>query len=96
MKEFTLLIRNEIDHQASWSEEKHRQFLRSREQYIEKLMKDGKLKIAEPLFREGFIVSRSDEKWKEIPFNEAKEVQVGYYHILARDERGNRNCNRES
>jgi hypothetical protein len=31
------------------------------------------------------IVSGSKSKWKEIPYNEAKEVQVGYYHILAKD-----------
>jgi hypothetical protein len=55
------------------------------ETYIGKLMQDGKLKIAQPLLREGVIVSRSVGKWKEIPFNETKEVQIGYYHILARD-----------
>lgn len=85
MKEFMLLIRNEIDHQASWSQERHQQFLKSCETYIGKLMQDGKLKIAQPLLREGIIISRSNGQWKEIPFNETKEVQVGYYHILARD-----------
>jgi hypothetical protein len=85
MKEFMLLIRNEIDHQAAWSQEQHRQFLKSCENYIGKLMMDGKLKIAQPLIREGVIVSRSNGTWKEIPFNETKEVQVGYYHILAKD-----------
>lgn len=27
MREYMLLIRNEIDHQAAWSAEQHRQFL---------------------------------------------------------------------
>jgi hypothetical protein len=85
MKEFMLLIRNEIDHQNAWSPEKHRQFLKSCETYIGNLKKDGRLKTARPLVREGVIVSGSNGKWKEIPFNEAKEVQVGYYHILAND-----------
>ncbi len=31
------------------------------------------------------IISRSKGAWKEGPFNEAKEVIVGYYHILAED-----------
>ena len=33
MKEFMLLIRNEIDHQASWSPEKNQQFLKKCEDY---------------------------------------------------------------
>jgi hypothetical protein len=85
MNEFMLLIRNEIDHQSAWSPERHQQFLKSCESYIVKLKKDGKLKAAQPLEREGVIVSGSKGKWKEVPFNEAKEVQVGYYHILAKN-----------
>ena len=85
MKEFMLLIYNEIDHQSNWTPERHRQFLKSCESYIGKLQKDGKLKIAQPLVREGNIISGSTGKWKVVPFNETKEVQVGYYHILAKD-----------
>ena len=85
MNEFMLLIRNEIDHQADWPPEQHQRFLKSCESYIEKLKKNGHLKIAQPLVREGVIVSGSDGKWMEIPFNETGEVQVGYYHIFAKD-----------
>lgn len=85
MKEFMLLIRNEIDHQAAWSPERHQQFLKSCENYIGNLKKGGKLKAAQPLVREGVIISGSKGRWKEIPFNKTKEVQVGYYHILAQD-----------
>ena len=35
--------------------------------------------------REGKIISGSKGAWKEGPFNETKEVIVGYYHILAED-----------
>ena len=87
MNEFMLLIRNEIDHESTWSHEKHQQFLKSCENYIAKLKKDGKLKTAQPLVREGVIISSSNGKWKEIPFNENREVQVGCYHIFARDMR---------
>ncbi len=85
MKEFMLLIRNEIDHQAAWSPEQHKQFLRKCEEYIDSLKKEGKLKSAQPLIREGEIISGSKGKWITGSFNETKEVIVGYYHILAED-----------
>jgi len=85
MKEFMLLIRNEIDHQASWSPEKSEQFLKKCEVYINDLKKAGKLVSAQPMVREGRMVSGRKDAWKEGPFNEAKEVIVGYYHILAED-----------
>ncbi|HTX88413.1 MAG TPA: YciI family protein [Bacteroidales bacterium] len=85
MKEFMLLIRNRMDHQADWSEEKHRQFLKKCEVYIERLKNEGKLISAQPLVREGKILSGTAGALKEMPFNETHEVQVGYYHILAGD-----------
>jgi hypothetical protein len=85
MKEFMLLIRNEIDHQALWSPEQQQQFLKKCEVYIGDLMKEGKLKSAQPLVREGTMISGSKGDWKEGPFNETKEVIVGYYHLLAED-----------
>jgi hypothetical protein len=37
------------------------------------------------MVREGRMISGREDAWKERPFNEAKEVIVGYYHILAED-----------
>jgi hypothetical protein len=85
MKEFMLLIRNDIDHQAAWSPEQHRQFLKKCEAYIGTLKRERKLLSAQPLVREGKILSGTKGAWRESPFNETREVQVGYYHILARD-----------
>ncbi len=85
MKEFMLLILNENDHQDNWSEEQHKEFVKKCEVYINDLKNNGKLKSAQPLVREGKIIYRSNKEWKEKPFNERKEVQVGYYHILAKD-----------
>ncbi len=85
MKEFMLFIRNEKDHQAAWSPERHKQFLTACEVYIGKLMKNGNLKSARPLVREGTMVSGSGGALKTGPFTESKEVIVGYYHILAND-----------
>ncbi len=87
MKEFMLLIRNETGHQASWTNEQHQSFLKSCEAYIEDLKKRGQLKAAQPLVREGVLLSGSTGNWTEVPFNQTKEVQVGYYHILAPDIR---------
>jgi hypothetical protein len=83
MKEFMLLIRNNIDHQAGWSHEQHELFLKRCELYIGDLKKKGKLIAAQPLIREGKIISGLPGAWREIPLNDSGEVQVGYYHILA-------------
>jgi hypothetical protein len=85
MKEFMLLIRNGIDSKTTFSTERDQAFLKSCEVYIENLKKNGNLKKAQPLIREGKMISGSDGAWKESPFSEGKDVIVGYYHILAKD-----------
>jgi hypothetical protein len=85
MKEFMLLIRNKISDHDDWSMEKLQDFLKSCEVYILNLKNQGKLLSAQPLIREGKIISGSNGAWKVEPFNENEEVQVGYYHILAND-----------
>ncbi len=83
MKEFMLLIRNLADSKSAFSPEKNQQFLNACKVYIENLQKNGNIKSAQPLVREGTLLSRSKGDWKEAPFNEGNEVIVGYYHILA-------------
>lgn len=85
MKEFMLLILNRGDSKKTFSPEKHTEFVRKCEVYIERLRKEGHLISAQPLLREGMILSGSGGKWKEIPVNDNNEIQVGYYHIAARD-----------
>lgn len=85
MKEFMLLIRNESNHLSSLSPEQQGEFLEKCRVYINELMKEGKLKSAQPLERQGKVISRPKEAWKDGPFNETKEVIVGYYHVLAKD-----------
>jgi hypothetical protein len=85
MKEFMLLIRNEIDHQADWPAERHEQFVKRCMDYIGQLTSAGKLISAQPLVREGKIISHARDAWKEEAFNETREVIVGYYHVLAED-----------
>ncbi len=85
MKEFMLLIRNDIDHQRTWSPAKTEQFLKACEVYINGLKKAGTLISAQPMVREGTMLSGSKISWTEKPFNETREVIVGYYHVLAED-----------
>jgi len=85
MQEFMLLIRNEMDSKSHFTPERHKEFVSQCEVYIGNLQKEGKLISAQPLIREGTIISSSQGDWKQIPFNENKEVQVGYYHIRAND-----------
>jgi len=85
MKEFMLLIHNEGDGKANMSPEQQQEFLNACMVYIEDLLKKGKLKGAQPLVREGRMISGSPGAFKDGPYNESKEIIVGYYHILAKD-----------
>ena len=85
MKEFLLLIRTEGDHLASMSTEEQQIHVQKIGNYIGKLMQDGKLKGAQPLEMAGKIIHGNKGKFKDGPFNESKEVIVGYFHILAND-----------
>ena len=84
MKEFMLIIRNESAHFSSLSSEQQ-SFWKNAGIGIDHLKKEGKLIGAQPLERQGKMISGSTGKWKDNPFNEAKEVIVGYYHIHAKD-----------
>jgi hypothetical protein len=85
MKEFMLLIRNDGDGKSALSPEQQQQFLNACMVYIHDLMKNGKLKSAQPLVREGKMISGKPGAFKDGPYNESKEIIVGYYHILVID-----------
>ena len=85
MNEFILLIRNKISDHDDLSIEKLQDLLKSCEVYILNLKNQGKLLSAQPLIREGKIISGMKGAWKVESFNENDEVQVGYYHIPAND-----------
>jgi len=84
-KEFMLYIRNAGDAKASLSEETHLAFIKKCEVYIEKLKAEEKLIAAQPLIREGVVLSKKDNNWNSAKVDPSKEVQVGYYHIIAND-----------
>lgn len=85
MKEFMLYVRNIGDHQSAWPADKHQEFLKACEVYIGKLKNEGKLISAQPLVREGTVISGQAGQFKETPIDKSQPMQVGYYHILAND-----------
>jgi hypothetical protein len=85
MQEFMLLVRNEGERLAALSPEQRLEFIKKCEVYIGNLKKEGKLIAAQPLIREGRIISGTTTAWKDEPIQEKKEIQVGYYHIFAND-----------
>jgi hypothetical protein len=85
MKEYMFYIRNEKDAKQLLTSEGHFAFIRKCENYIGKLKSEKKLIAAQPLVREGFVISKYNNEWRENNIAADTEVQVGYYHILAND-----------
>ena len=78
-------IRNAGDAKSALSGDDHLAFIKKCEVYIGKLKKEGKLIAAQPLLREGIVMSKAGNNWNLLPIDPSKEVQVGYYHIVAND-----------
>lgn len=80
-----LYIRNAGDAKAALSPDEHLAFIKQCEVYIGQLKTNGNLIAAQPIVREGIILSKNGNDWKTTPVDPTKEVQVGYYHIAAND-----------
>ena len=78
-----LYIRNAGDAKASLTADEHLSFIKKCEVYIEKLKTEGRLIAAQPIVREGFVISKNKNGWTQTEVDPTKEVQVGYYHITA-------------
>ena len=85
MKEFMLLIRNTADSKESFTPAQHHEFVSKCEVYIGNLTREGKLIAAQPMVREGKMISGTAGNWHEGPYSEEHIVIVGYYHIRAKD-----------
>jgi hypothetical protein len=85
MKEFMLYIRNAGDAKAALSQTEHLAFVKKCEVYLGHLKAKDKLIAAQPIIREGFIVSKNENGWSSVAVDPTREVQVGYYHIKAND-----------
>lgn len=82
-QEFMLYIRNAGDAKAALSADQHFEFIKKCEVYIGRLKAENNLIAAQPLVREGFLVSKNNSGWNSSKIDASKEVQVGYYHIRA-------------
>jgi hypothetical protein len=85
MKEFMFYIRNSGDAKAALSPGDHLAFVKKCEVYIGNLKAKGQLIAAQPILRDGYILSGSAGSWVKTAIDPSKEVQVGYYHIMAND-----------
>lgn len=85
MQEFMIFIKTEGDHLADLSPEQQQAHVQKIGQYIGGLMESGKLKSAQPLDMGGAIIHGNKGTFKDGPFNESKEVIVGYFHITAQN-----------
>lgn len=83
MKEFMLYIRNIGNQKSTLGEEEHLAFLKECERYIQELKKENRLISAQPLVREGVIISGKEGAWSEELIDPSKLIQVGYYHVRA-------------
>jgi hypothetical protein len=83
MNDYMLRILNRGDHQAEWTAERHRNFVKKCEVYIKGLQQNGKLRSAQPLAKQGAVLSGGQGQWTIEPLNVHDEIQVGYYHISA-------------
>jgi hypothetical protein len=83
MNDYMLRVLNRGDHQKAWPPERHREFVRACELYITRLQRDGRLHAAQPLVKNGAVLSGIDGEWTTAPLNLAGEIQVGYYLVRA-------------
>jgi hypothetical protein len=84
-KEFMFYIRNAGDAKLALTEDEHLKFIKKCEVYIGQLKAENNLVAAQPLVREGLVISRNGNNWNSTKIDASKEVQVGYYHIRAND-----------
>lgn len=80
-----LYIRNAADAKSALTADEHFAFIKKCEVYIGQLTAADELIAAQPLIRDGAIISKDGNRWKSTPIELSKEVQVGYYHIRAKD-----------
>jgi len=85
MRDFLLLIRTEGSVWTDLSAENLQKHIQNGTAYISNLIKEGKLKSAQPLEKGSRIVTETGGVLKDGPFNESKEVIAGYFHIVAND-----------
>jgi len=85
MKDFLLIIKTEGSVWSDLSPEQLQKHLEGGSAYIGNLIKEGKLKNANPIDKGSRIVTENNGIIKDGPFNESKEVVAGFFHVIAKD-----------
>jgi hypothetical protein len=85
MKDFLLILKTEGNVWTDLSPEQLQKHIEHGGAYIGNLIKEGKLKNANPVDQGSRLVTGSNGIIKDGPFNETKEVVAGYFHIVAKD-----------
>ena len=85
MNDFLLILRTEGNVWTDLSPEQLQHHIKNGGAYIGRLMKEGKLKSANPVDKGSRIVTSVNGVIKDGPFNESKEVIAGYFLIQADD-----------
>lgn len=83
MKEYLLILKTEGSVWTDLSPEQLQKHIEHGGAYIGNLIKQGKLKNANPVDQGSRLVSGANGVIKDGPFNESKEVIAGYFHIVA-------------
>jgi len=85
MKDYLLILRTQGNVWTDLSPEQLQQHIKHGSAYIGNLIKEGKLKNANPTEKGSRVVSGSNGITRDGPYNESKEVIAGYFHIIAKD-----------
>lgn len=85
MKDFLLIIKTEGSVWSDLSPEQLQKHMEHGTAYIGNLIKEGKLKTANPVDKGSRMVTESNGVMNDGPFNESKEVVAGYFLITGND-----------
>jgi len=85
MKNYLLIIRTEGSVWTDLSPEQLQKHIANGSAYIGGLIKEGKLKTANPVDKGSRIITSNNGMLTDGPFNESKEVIAGYFLIDAED-----------
>jgi hypothetical protein len=85
MKDYLLILKTQGSVWTDLSPEQLQKHLENGGAYIGNLIKEGKLKNANPVDKGSRVITGSNGVLKDGPYNESKEVIAGYFHIIADD-----------
>src|SRR4030095_7259643 len=85
MKDFLLIIKTKGSVWTDLTPEQLQMHLEHGNTYIGKLIKDGKLKNANPVDKGSRIVTEENGVLKESNYDNSGEMVAGYFHITAND-----------